>query len=232
MSNYIGLWESVNTRCSVDPKGPIDDDVATYRYDIGKDGFPLLKSVRLEHFDNKGKLVGHEESSYILSAIRPSTILVDHWPPQAIRRDLAATGEMVVMDFNCLCGGVGGRRCTDNFEASVIFRQFRHPQQRTRWKGQFMKSMPRQRHHPHRNAGGNCDHWRADRPVNTGRCKGTATSAARTQCANNLKQVGLKAAQQFHNANKTFPAGMHFKSGGRYMSWLTQICCHISIKGR
>ena len=54
-------------------------------------------------------------------------------------------------------------------------------------------------------------------------------AAARAQCANNLKQIGL-AAHQFHNANKAFPAGMRFDYGSdpyRYMSWLTQLLPHL-----
>ncbi len=54
-------------------------------------------------------------------------------------------------------------------------------------------------------------------------------AAARSACANNLKQIGL-AAHQFHGANKVFPVGMRFDHGSdpyRYMSWLTQLLPHL-----
>jgi prepilin-type N-terminal cleavage/methylation domain-containing protein len=54
-------------------------------------------------------------------------------------------------------------------------------------------------------------------------------AAARAECANNLKQIGL-AAHQFHDNKKSFPAGMRFqtrKDPYRYMSWLTQLLPYI-----
>lgn len=46
-------------------------------------------------------------------------------------------------------------------------------------------------------------------------------AAARAECANRLKQIGL-ASHQFHDAHKLFPAGMRFPNE-RYMSWMTQL---------
>ena len=54
-------------------------------------------------------------------------------------------------------------------------------------------------------------------------------AAARAQCSNNLKQIGL-AAQQFYGTNKVFPSGMRFQRGAdpyRYMSWLTQLLPYL-----
>jgi len=51
-------------------------------------------------------------------------------------------------------------------------------------------------------------------------------AAARTECANNLKQIGL-AAHQHHDQKKSFPAGMRSKSPYRYSSWLTHILPYL-----
>jgi prepilin-type N-terminal cleavage/methylation domain-containing protein/prepilin-type processing-associated H-X9-DG protein len=54
-------------------------------------------------------------------------------------------------------------------------------------------------------------------------------AAARAQCSNNLKEIGL-ATHQFHNADKTFPPGMRFQKGSDpylYMSWLTQLLPYL-----
>jgi prepilin-type processing-associated H-X9-DG protein len=56
-------------------------------------------------------------------------------------------------------------------------------------------------------------------------------AAARSQCANNLKQIGL-ATQQYHAVNKAFPAGMRYKANPgevrhKYMSWHTQLLPHL-----
>jgi len=54
-------------------------------------------------------------------------------------------------------------------------------------------------------------------------------AAARAQCANNLRQLGL-ASHQFHDAAKFFPAGMRYqkrKDPYRYMSWLTQLLPYV-----
>jgi prepilin-type N-terminal cleavage/methylation domain-containing protein len=54
-------------------------------------------------------------------------------------------------------------------------------------------------------------------------------SAARLECANNLRQIGL-AVHQYHDTKKVLPAGMRFK-GHRdpylYSSWLTHILPYI-----
>ncbi|MBI1831625.1 MAG: DUF1559 domain-containing protein [Planctomycetes bacterium] len=47
-------------------------------------------------------------------------------------------------------------------------------------------------------------------------------SAARSECANNLRQVGL-AVQQYHDKSRALPPGMRVKTGMRFSSWLTQI---------
>ncbi len=56
-------------------------------------------------------------------------------------------------------------------------------------------------------------------------------AAARVQCASNLKQLGL-AAQQYHQAWRSFPPGMRFKKGRtrdpQYLSsWLTQLLPYV-----
>jgi prepilin-type N-terminal cleavage/methylation domain-containing protein/prepilin-type processing-associated H-X9-DG protein len=54
-------------------------------------------------------------------------------------------------------------------------------------------------------------------------------SAMRTQCGNNLKQIGL-GAHQYHDTNKVFPAGMRLRGGKdpyRYASWLTFLLPYV-----
>jgi prepilin-type processing-associated H-X9-DG protein/prepilin-type N-terminal cleavage/methylation domain-containing protein len=54
-------------------------------------------------------------------------------------------------------------------------------------------------------------------------------AAARLQCMNNLKQIGL-AAHQYHDARKIFPAGMSFENNRApllYATWLTQLLPYI-----
>ena len=54
-------------------------------------------------------------------------------------------------------------------------------------------------------------------------------AAARTQCANNLKQIGL-AAHQYHDGNKVFPAGLRWQKGKdpyRFSSWLTALLPYV-----
>ncbi len=54
-------------------------------------------------------------------------------------------------------------------------------------------------------------------------------AAARTQCSNNLHQIGL-AIQQHHDSQKVFPVGMRWQNGKdpqRMASWLTQILPYI-----
>jgi prepilin-type N-terminal cleavage/methylation domain-containing protein/prepilin-type processing-associated H-X9-DG protein len=54
-------------------------------------------------------------------------------------------------------------------------------------------------------------------------------SAARLQCAYNLKQIGL-GLHQYHDANKAFPPGVRWQKGKdpqRLASWLTQILPYV-----
>ncbi len=51
-------------------------------------------------------------------------------------------------------------------------------------------------------------------------------SAARIQCANNLKQIGL-AAHQYHSAYGCFPAGIQVNGPCPFSSWLTQLLPYI-----
>ena len=54
-------------------------------------------------------------------------------------------------------------------------------------------------------------------------------AAARAQCSNNLKQIGL-ASHLFHDANKVLPAGVRYQRGTdpyQFMSWLTQMLPHL-----
>ncbi len=49
----------------------------------------------------------------------------------------------------------------------------------------------------------------------------------RTECQNNLKQIGL-AAHQYHDSHRSLPAGMVFKNGKMlFSSWLTQLLPYI-----
>ena len=51
-------------------------------------------------------------------------------------------------------------------------------------------------------------------------------SAARTQCLNNLKQIGL-AAHQYHDQKKALPAGVRSKTPYRFSSWLTHLLPYL-----
>src|SRR5262245_29379358 len=52
-------------------------------------------------------------------------------------------------------------------------------------------------------------------------------AAMRTECLNNLKQIGL-AAHQYHNIRGSFPAGMQFQNNkALFSSWLTQLLPYI-----
>ena len=51
-------------------------------------------------------------------------------------------------------------------------------------------------------------------------------SAARTQCINNLKQIGL-AAHQYHDQKKALPAGVRSKLPYRFSSWLTHLLPYL-----
>src|SRR5271156_382729 len=51
-------------------------------------------------------------------------------------------------------------------------------------------------------------------------------AAARTKCANNLKQIGL-ALHNYHDAMNVFPYGVQYTSPDYYWSWLAQILPYI-----
>src|SRR5579862_8374652 len=46
-------------------------------------------------------------------------------------------------------------------------------------------------------------------------------AAARTQCVNNMKQIGL-GLHNSHNANKKFPQGVNYTYPTYYWSWMAQ----------
>ncbi len=54
-------------------------------------------------------------------------------------------------------------------------------------------------------------------------------AAARTECGNNLKQIGL-AVHQYHDANKSLPAGVRWQNGKdpyQFASWLTFLLPYV-----
>jgi prepilin-type N-terminal cleavage/methylation domain-containing protein/prepilin-type processing-associated H-X9-DG protein len=54
-------------------------------------------------------------------------------------------------------------------------------------------------------------------------------AAARVQCSNNLKQIGL-GLHQYHGANRVFPAGMRWRQGKdpqQLQTWLAQILPYV-----
>src|SRR5947208_6767952 len=52
-------------------------------------------------------------------------------------------------------------------------------------------------------------------------------AAARTQCQNNLHQVGI-ALHAFHDANKRFPQGVQYDGPAYYYwSWMAQILPYV-----
>ncbi len=51
-------------------------------------------------------------------------------------------------------------------------------------------------------------------------------AAARMQCQNNLKQIGL-ACHNYHDANSMFPAGSIYKSGNYYGTWAVDILPYL-----
>ena len=48
-------------------------------------------------------------------------------------------------------------------------------------------------------------------------------TARRTQCVNNLKQMGL-ACQTYANVKKRLPPGKIFNSGTEYSNWASKFC--------
>src|SRR5437016_3820392 len=58
-------------------------------------------------------------------------------------------------------------------------------------------------------------------------------AAARTQCSNNLRQLGL-AAHAYHDSARRFPAGMSLQKGKspyRLSSWLTHLLPYVEQAG-
>ncbi len=54
-------------------------------------------------------------------------------------------------------------------------------------------------------------------------------AAARTECSNHLRQLGL-AAHQFHDQSHQFPSGMYWQKGkshDRLSSWLTHLLPYV-----
>ena len=52
-------------------------------------------------------------------------------------------------------------------------------------------------------------------------------AAIRVECLNNLKQIGL-AAHQYHDVQRSFPAGMQFQNKTAvFSSWLTQLLPYV-----
>src|SRR5258707_3617923 len=54
----------------------------------------------------------------------------------------------------------------------------------------------------------------------------TREAAARIQCANNLKQLGL-ALHNYHDSNDVFPPGVSSKSPAFRMTWLARLLPYI-----
>src|SRR5947209_7917642 len=54
-------------------------------------------------------------------------------------------------------------------------------------------------------------------------------AAAKTQCANNLRQLGL-AAQQYHDSESMLPSGMRYQNFADpypLMSWMTELLPYV-----